>query len=117
MPKAMSSVVTEMMCHSPAIAYPESFSSRVVAEYGDDVKVLRALKTGDYVLGKFLMERMDLDICPEQIVTAMEAGRSEDVLDEARAAVRRTSIYLEWTRIIVHHVQSIGSKRTLRPVR
>lgn len=100
----------------PPINYPVEFVSRVQGEYAGDVRILQALESGDYVLGKLLMERMDLDICPEQIVMAMEGGRPGDVLEEAKAAVRRTSIYLEWTRLVVHHVRSLEAGRSVRPV-
>jgi hypothetical protein len=111
MPSAMVASVRSMVQESSVIRYPQEFVVRVKEEYSGDDKVLNALETGDYVLGKYLMERMDLDMGPEQIILALEGGRTEDVLAEAKAAVRRTAMYLEWTRIIVDHVQSMESKR------
>lgn len=101
---------------SAPIKYPPEFVSMIQREYAEDPKILEALESGDYVLGKYLMERMDLDICPEQIVMALEGGRVGDVLEEARAAVRRTSMYLDWTRIAVHHVRSLETRRSRRIV-
>lgn len=87
--------------------YPSDFVGRVRAEYSDNDKVIQAATLGEHLLGKFLMEGMSIGMGPENIVMAFENGRPDLVLEDARAAIRRKNLYVEWTRLVVKRMQHI----------
>lgn len=87
--------------------YPQDFVERVRAEYLGHDKVVQAASSGEHLLGKFLMEGMSPAMGPENIVMAFENGRPDLVLEDARAAIRRKNLYVEWTRLVVKRMQCI----------
>lgn len=83
------------------LQYSEELISRVVTEYGEWPEVHELAREGKFILGMFLARGASQQMSPEDIVDAFERGDAEAVLENARAAMRRKKLHVDWMKAVL----------------
>lgn len=84
--------------------YPESFVARVKEVFPDHLDIEMCLQNNSSILGSILNDSQKR-FTAAQIIEALENGRANELLVQARAAQRITDLYHEWGELQLQEIK------------
>lgn len=95
------------------IIYPPDFVASVEREYSDHPEICELARDSKHILGKFLAEGANKQMCPEEILEAFDSNDVVSVVEDAKAAIRRKRLHMDWLKMMVMKLEDApaGSRR------
>ena len=90
--------------------YPENFIVRVKEVFPDHRDIEMCIQNDSDILGRILDDNQKR-FTAAQIIEALENGRSNELLAQARTAQRITELFEEWSRLKLQEMTALSSRQ------
>ena len=91
--------------------YPEMFKQKVLSVYNNSEEIKNLLDSGSPWIGRYLNDSSLRSIPAREIVTAIQSGNLQELLQRAQKLVELQDLYGEWHQLAYPSKTSDGKQR------